>query len=73
MAQDTFAALARRHGDELGHRGVLALGAWSMLHAQRAADLRSRFGEVWSEFDTDDLRTYLGACLRRPVMPAGDR
>lgn len=62
----TILGLRREIRDD-GRDACLAAGAWAALREQRARELDMRFQSLWSEFDADDVRTYLAACWRRPV------
>ncbi len=69
--QDATIGVARLEAlsaiDGLSRRELLAVGAWMGLEQDRGRRAREAFESVWAEFDTDDVRTYLGAALRAPA------
>jgi CHAD domain-containing protein len=69
--QDADVGVARLEAlagiEGLSRKELIAIGAWMALEQERGRQAREAFESVWAEFDTDDLRTYLGAALRAPA------
>lgn len=68
---DAAVAVARlrelvRSDRKLQRRELQAIGGLMTLQQLRATTAQARFDQVWAEFDSPDLRTWLAAVLRSP-------
>ncbi|MDA0932634.1 MAG: CHAD domain-containing protein [Planctomycetota bacterium] len=54
----------------LKRREVAVVGAWVALESARCREAREQFRRAWSEFDNQDVHTWIAAVLRAPTASA---